>query len=144
FADGTTLSSIEIREDGQLALHGIDDAENTILGLGLDDFLYGGNQADVLNGGLGDDYIFTGAGNDLIRFEGSDFGKDTISDFVAGAASEDVIEFSKDVLADYTELLSCAEDWGGENTYITIDADTSVTLSGVKVSDLHQDDFRFV
>ena len=97
---------------------------------------------DVLNGGLGNDTLTGNSGNDSFIFA-ADFGKDIITDFTAGAASDDVIEFRGIAgLASYANVLANAAD-DGTDTTITLDAENTVVLQNVLVSELHSDDFRF-
>lgn len=110
------------------------DAEKTSSGSqGGDDVLDGGSGDDILTGGSGDDTFVFAAG----------FGYDTITDFTAGAATEDVIEF--DAIAEfssYADVLEHAVD-DGTDTTITLDIDNSIVLTNVLVSELSVDDFRF-
>ncbi|PIG92589.1 calcium-binding protein [Gloeocapsopsis sp. IPPAS B-1203] len=74
-------------------------ANNTLNGLAGNDTLIGGNGVDILNGGAGNDQLSGGKGNDVLvggagadrflfdsgkSFQRSDFGVDTIRDFVTG------------------------------------------------------------
>ncbi len=104
-----------------------------MVGSANDDILTGGRSANVFTGG---------AGNDVFVF-GSDFGKDTITDFVAGAGTDDVIEFDDAVFADLSSVLAAASQVGSD-TVIAYDANNTITLKNVAMSNLHQDDFRFV
>ncbi len=115
---------------------------NDIKGGAGDDALFGYEGDDTLTGGEGDDTLSGGADDDVFIFR-TDFGHDTVSDFDAGAGSEDIIEFSTDLFADYAAVLSAAADNNGD-TVITVDTDNSITLSSVSVSALHVDDFQFV
>ncbi|SNZ20117.1 hypothetical protein SAMN06265368_3219, partial [Cohaesibacter gelatinilyticus] len=82
------------------------------------------------------------AGDDIFIFATGD-GDDTVMDFVAGAGSDDVIELSGIAgFSSFAEVLAVASDQGSD-TLITLDADNSILLKDVSVSDLHQDDFRF-
>jgi serralysin len=106
------------------------------------DSLKGHGGADTLIGGTGDDGLTGGAGSDTFVFRFGETGHDTISDFSAGAATEDIIEFSSSVFSSLSEVLAAATDDGTSST-ITIDANTSIVLTNVLVVDLHQDDFNF-
>ncbi|WP_310619715.1 VCBS domain-containing protein [Flexibacterium corallicola] len=119
------------------------DAAETFLGGDSADTINGNGGDDIITGGAGDDQLTGGTGNDIFVFNAGDTGHDIITDFTAGAGSEDVIEFETAQFADFDTVLAAAADVDGD-TVITIDADTSVTLTGVQVSDLHQDDFLFV
>ncbi len=99
---------------------------------------------DVLHGDRYDNTITTGDGNDLIRYTSKYFGNDTITDFTAGAGSEDIIEISTALFSDFDDLLSNAQDVSGDSTLITFDDGNSFLLEGVAIADLHTDDFSFV
>ncbi len=117
-------------------------SDNNIHGGAGNDTLLAYAGADTLNGGLGDDTLTGGADNDSFVFD-ADFGNDVITDFTAGAASDDVIEFRGIAgLASYANVLANAAD-NGTDTTITLDANNTVVLQNVLVSELHSDDFRF-
>jgi len=106
------------------------------------DRLYGGNGDDIMNGGDGNDYFNGGAGSDTFVFDDG-FGADTISGFAAGVASDDVIDLSAvSSLNSFSEVVSAAYQ-SGYDTVIDIDVDSSITLSNIALSQLHEDDFRF-
>lgn len=88
------------------------------------------------------DYLEGGAGNDTFVFK-PDFGWDTIGDFVAGAGTDDVLEFRGGVLADFEAVLAAASQVGND-TIVNIDGTNGITLANVNLSDLHRDDVRFV
>ena len=104
--------------------------------------MVGSANDDILTGGRSTNVFTGGAGNDVFVF-GSDFGKDTITDFVAGAGTDDVIEFDDAVFADLSSVLAAASQVGSD-TVIAYDANNTITLKNVAMSNLHQDDFRFV
>lgn len=114
---------------------------NKIHGYGGDDTIFAGAGDDTIIAGDGDDTVEGGAGDDAFFFR-SDFGNDIITDFTAGAGSEDVIQFAAtfDSVAD---VLAAASDVGAD-TVIYVNDDTSITLQNVSVADLHTDDFAFV
>ncbi|MES0885353.1 calcium-binding protein, partial [Roseibium sp. SCPC14] len=117
--------------------------DNVLSGGGGSDLLsgYGGN--DTLIGNAGDDTLTGGTGSDTFVFKIADTGHDTVTDFNAGAGSEDVLSFETSLFADFASLLAATNDVGS-NTVITIDVNTSIELQGVSSSDLHQDDFQFI
>lgn len=104
--------------------------------------IIGGLGSTRFVGGEGGDTITGGSGNDVFVF-GPNFGKDTITDFVAGAGTDDVIEFDDAVFADLSSVLAAASQVGAD-TVIAYDANNTITLKNVAMSNLHQDDFRFV
>lgn len=106
------------------------------------DTLSGSAWNDTLLGDAGNDSLSGGSGSDVFVF-GPGFGKDTITDFVAGAGSADLIEFDDAVFADLSAVLAAATQVGAD-TLITYDIDNTVTLKNVTKTNLHADDFRFV
>ena len=103
------------------------------------DNLDGGAGDDTLTGGIGDDFLTGGAGNDLFVFQdgGND---DSVGDFVAGAATDDVLDVSAFGFASEADVSAAASQVGAD-AVIQLDADDSVTLLGVNASLLHDDDF---
>ena len=103
------------------------------------DVLDGGAGDDTLTGGIGDDFLTGGAANDLFVFQdgGND---DSVSDFVAGAATDDVLDVSAFGFASKADVIAAASQVGAD-TMIQLDADDSVTLLGVNADLLHDDDF---
>ncbi|MDX8503311.1 hypothetical protein RFM99_33690, partial [Mesorhizobium sp. VK4C] len=136
YGDGTSISLI----GGLPIVGGAED--DTLNGSGAKEALYGFAGVDVLNGGAGNDIVTGGADSDMFIFQAG-FGKDTITDFIAGAGSEDVIDFTTDVFADFASVLAAATQVGAD-TVITHDASNVVTLKNVALSNLHQDDFQFI
>ncbi|MCY6379413.1 calcium-binding protein [Hoeflea prorocentri] len=117
-------------------------SNNNIHGGAGNDTLLAYAGIDTLNGGLGNDTLTGGADTDNFIFD-ADFGNDVITDFTAGAASDDVIEFRGIAgLASYANVLVKAAD-NGTDTTITLDVDNTIVLQNVLVSELHSDDFRF-
>ena len=149
FGDGTTWSRSQLRIEMLDALS--TSGNDTIDGFNVADIIDGEDGNDIIrawdgndrvSGGLGNDTITTGAGNDTIVFR-PDFGVDTITDFQAGAASVDVIEFANSLFTDFEDVLASAAQVGSD-TLITFDAQNTITLKNVALTSLHQDDFRFV
>jgi len=114
---------------------------NKIYGYGGNDTIFGGAGDDTLLGGDGDDTMEGGADSDTFYFR-SDFGNDIITDFVAGAGTDDVLQFSE-TFESVAEVLAAASDVGSD-TVIYVDDSTSITLKNVSVADLHADDFDFI
>jgi Ca2+-binding RTX toxin-like protein len=128
---------------------------DTLIGDGGADTLYGGSGNDALWGNGGDDtlagaggadILVGGAGDDLFVFENNG-GHDSIFGFQAGAASEDQLDLQAfdfmNLFADYDDFFANAVSEVGGNTVVAFNADDSVTLIGVAMNDLHQDDFLF-
>lgn len=109
-----------------------DNNNNELRGYKGDDYLEGNGGKDFLTGGLGNDtFIFA-----------ANFGKDIITDFVAGSGIGDVIDFAVDVFQDFQSVLNAATQVGTD-TVIAYDVDNTVTLRNVQLSNLHEDDFSF-
>ena len=117
------------------------DGNDVLSGSWGNDNLYGQDGADTLNGGRGNDYLLGGSGNDTFVFTPGD-GNDTLGDFVAGAGSDDVIDVSAFTQSSLSEILNLSSQ-SGDDVVINLDAGTSLTLLGVNVADLSEDDFLF-
>jgi Ca2+-binding RTX toxin-like protein len=115
---------------------------DAIDGLGGNDTISGSGGGDIIVGGAGNDTLTGGAGNDTFIFK-TGFGQDAVTDFVAGAASDDVVEFRDGLFADVNAILAAAST-SGNNTIITVDQQNTITLQNVALANLHQDDFRVV
>ena len=126
-----------------------DGADAAKLRLGFEDSPGGGDGSDDLVGGAGNDVLIDGQGNDglaggvgddLFVFDDEE-GIDTISDFQAGASSDDVIDVTAVRNIDsFAELQAKFSD-DGTDTTIQLDAENSIVVLGVTVADLHEDDF---
>jgi hypothetical protein len=65
-----------------------------------------------------------------------------VSDFVAGAGTDDVIEFDSSIFADFAAVVAAsAQD--GADVVITFDVDNTVRLQNVALANLHADDLLF-
>ena len=134
------------------------DGNDTLKGGDGDDELYGGANNDELRGGAGEDDVYGGDGDDLIFSSlGGDYleggngddtfvlkagtGHTTIGDFGANGDSDklDVSELGLTNLAAVTAISFETTD----GVTMVIDADTSVALEGVSLSDLSIADFDF-
>ncbi|MCZ4282590.1 Ig-like domain-containing protein, partial [Kiloniella laminariae] len=105
------------------------------------DTLNGGSDKDILSGGVGNDVLSGGIGHDIFLIE-QNSGHDTVSDFVAGAGTDDVIRFIGGSFASFDDVMLVTTQVGAD-TVITIDADNTITLVGVTKTDLHPNDFEF-
>jgi len=147
FKDGSLWDRAAINSHlGQYGTNGNDSLVGTanserLSGFGGNDTLQGAAGNDVLIGGAGADTLTGGADNDTFIFKAG-FGLDTITDFAAGAASDDVIQFGNDVFADFASVLAAATQVGAD-TVITHGGNT-LTLKNVALANLHQDDFQFI
>ncbi|HET7202175.1 MAG TPA: calcium-binding protein, partial [Steroidobacteraceae bacterium] len=103
------------------------DGDDVILGSAGDDVIIGGAGNDVLIGGGGNDVIIGGGDDDVI-----------IQDFVAGAGTDDQIDLSGRGLT-FDWLMANAREVEGA-TVLDL-GDQQITLHGVALDSLHQDDF---
>ncbi len=151
-AAGDTYTSIEGLKgtDFNDTLEG-DGAANTLIGhqgndslLGLsgDDSLVGGGGADTLEGGLGSDTLSGNNGDDTFVYDLGD-GADTITGFVAGAASDDVLDLGIGAAFDTFSEVQAATTQVGPDAVIDFGGGDTITLLGVTATDLHADDFFF-
>ncbi|WP_416900382.1 MAG: hypothetical protein ACMVY4_00765 [Minwuia sp.] len=116
--------------------------DDTILGGDNDDIIFGGAGVDSITGGLGDDTMSGGADDNIYVIADGD-GSDVITDFSAGAGLADVIDVTGIAeLIDFSAVLARAAD-DGTDTTITLDNSDSITLLGVTVAELDEDDFAF-
>jgi Ca2+-binding RTX toxin-like protein len=116
-------------------------AASWIRGSTGNDILSGTSSGDTLFGDAGNDQLTGSGGNDSFVFR-HDFGNDTIADFVAGYGTEDVIDVSTDIFADFAAVMAAATQVGAD-ALITHDANNSILLKNAALANLHQDDFRF-
>jgi hypothetical protein len=107
---------------------------DVVLGDGLDTLVFG--KGGTLNG-----HLFLGGGNDLVRVENGS-GTSRIEDFVAGAATDDMIDVSA-FFSSLGNLKDHSED-SSEGVVIALDSNDVLVLVGVSKADLHEDDFYFV
>lgn len=118
--------------------HGI----NSLNGGGGNDQIFANGGDDWVRGGAGSDTITLGSGNDTFSFWQGD-GADTITDFTAGAGSDDVISLTfKPTVANFAQVLNHSAQVGA-NTVINFGDGDVITLLNVTAANLHQDDFIF-
>ena len=116
--------------------------QDSLTGVGGDDFLQGGNGDDTLTGGSGNDTLTGGLNSDTFVFDvGS--GLDIITDFKAGAGTDDVIRFSTAVFSSFAAV-QAASVQSGTSVVITASPGNTITLQNVTLASLYVDDFRFV
>lgn len=115
--------------------------DDIVLGGAGNNTLDGGSGDDRIDGGAGDDILTGGSGHDVFVFAAG-FGKDMITDLRTSGASSDVLEFSIDIFAGFEEAMGAATQIGADTVFM-IDADTTLTLKGIQIGSLAQDDFRF-
>ena len=117
FADGTTLSSLDVDTNGSTALTGT--IEN-----------------DLISGTDGDDVLFGQSGSDTFEFV-DNFGSDTIADFENDV---DLISFANSSSVTGFSDLQITQD--GSDTIIFANGD-SIKLQGMQSEDIDQNDFLF-
>ena len=115
-----------------------DGGDNLLSGMAGDDTLAGGAGADTLEGGAGADVLTGGLGSDTFVFTDGD-GADTVNDFQTGTGG-DIVDVSAFGFADYAAL-SATFTQDGADTRIQLDADDTVTLVGINLADLQEDNF---
>ena len=107
-----------------------------------DDRLKGGAGQDLLIGGVGNDILLGGDDSDSFRFSDA-HGNDTIADFDAADALEQ-IDFSRlSTINDMSDLIAMSVDTAG-GALIATGASSSLLLSDVVVASLDSTDFIFV
>lgn len=118
------------------------DGDDYLFGRGGNDTLVGGNGSDTLFGNEGTDLIFTGAGNDRVLFGVGD-GNDFIADMQVGSGTGDVIQLSTALGVNSFGQLQAKMAQLGNDTVITFNAGTTITLVGIALGTLAADDFAF-
>ncbi|MEI9886561.1 MAG: NF038122 family metalloprotease [Rhizomicrobium sp.] len=103
------------------------------------DTLNGGGGNDVLNGGLGDDTLTGGSGDDRFVFRVGD-GLDTVTDFVPGAASGDLLDLHGYGVFTFAALLPLMSQTGTD-TLIAFDDQNRIALHNVQMAQLNSGDF---
>jgi len=119
-----------------------DDGNDTIRGSTGNEFLFGGAGNDKLTGGAGNDSLNGGSGNDTFVFA-PNFGKDTIVDFQNTGGTQDVMQFSHTVFADFSAVQAHMAQVGS-NVVITLDDHNSVVVQYMTIANLHSSDFHFI
>ncbi len=120
-----------------LTLTGTADIDGT--GNTLGNTILGNAGANLLNGLRGADILTGGGGADVFAFDPG-FGKDEVTDFVAGT---DKIAFDSGLFADFAAVQAHAAQVGAD-TVITYNSGNQVTLDGVSLAGLQASDFMFV
>ena len=118
---------------------------------GANDFVVGTDGANTLLGGGGNDLLLGLAGNDLLTGgTGSDTfifsrgsGADQITDFIAGAGSDDLIELRGTPYASFSALRTAATGTAG-GALLDLGSGDTLLLLGVTVASLHGDDFHLI
>ncbi|MBB2755462.1 UNVERIFIED_ORG: serralysin, partial [Rhizobium aethiopicum] len=110
-------------------------------GNALNNVIVGGSGSNTLTGGGGNDTITGGAAADVFVYL-TNWGHDTITNFVATGSAHDAISIDHSIFADW-ESLFAATAQSGNDTIITADSDNTITLTNVAVSSLQSWDFLF-
>lgn len=159
---GTTGSDVLGLANGSASLAGIESIE---LGDGIDtirdsagddlidlstillasvELIDGSGGNDTIIGSAGDDILKGGAGNDVFVFRPGG-GHDTVTDYKLGTGTApitDILDVSAFHFASFNALsANFALSSSGTDTIITLDANTSLTLSGVTPGKLKVNDF---
>jgi trimeric autotransporter adhesin len=115
--------------------------DNRIDGRGGNDTLDGGAGADTLVGGDGQDLLTGGAGRDTFVIQPG-FGRDTITDFGATAASQDLLQVSTGVFADLQAFMAASRQVGSD-VIVTATPNDVLTLKNITLASLDATDLRF-
>jgi Ca2+-binding RTX toxin-like protein len=108
----------------------------TLNGGAGNDIIIGSAGDDILIGGTGDDVLIGNGGNDI--FDAGPGDNVIIQGFVAGAGTVDMIDLTNRGIT-FDWLMAHATEVDGSTTLDL--GDQHITLSGVSMSSLHQDDF---
>ncbi len=127
FSDGTQWSAdqltdaalVQVGDEGNNTLAGLDGYDDKLAGLGGADVLFGGSGNDTLDGGTGNDSLFGGSGDDTYIYKVGD-GNDQISD----SAGIDSLVFGPGV-----SRSAVSWDRSGDKLLISVGSDL-LTISG--------------
>jgi glucose/arabinose dehydrogenase len=115
------------------------DQDDTLRGFAGDDMMFGGSGNDLLDGGTGKDTLIGGPGNDRFVFAPG-YGADVITDFVAGAGSDDRIDLTAFANLKLSDVLTHTTQVGAD-ALINLGNGDTITLQGVSKANLDIDDF---
>lgn len=107
-----------------------------------DNIIVGNASGNVIEGGAGYDTLTGGGGSDFFIIKPG-FGVDVVTDFAAGAGSQDALLFSSTLFTSFAGVMANAAQVGAD-VWIGDGNGNTVVLTGVAMSSLHQDDFGFV
>ena len=129
------------------ALWVTDDSRATLTG--SNDFIRTGNNVSLTVNGINnvidagaDNTIVISDGLDVLRFR-EDFGRETVTGFIASGANQDRVQFASDVFQNWSSLQTAITQSGADAVITTGHGDVLV-LKNVAVSALTVDDFLFV
>ncbi|VVP33437.1 hypothetical protein PS900_04477 [Pseudomonas fluorescens] len=109
-------------------------------GNGLDNIIVGGAGNDVLTGGGGNDVMSGEVGNDTFVFAAAGFGNDTILNFGANPAGQDLLNITALGINSATFAANVTITANGADTVVGIGADT-IHLVGINSAAVDQTDF---
>ncbi len=109
-------------------------------GNALDNIIVGGAGNDVLTGGGGNDVMSGVVGNDTFVFAAAGFGNDTILNFGANPAGQDLLNITALGINSATFAANVTITANGADTVVAIGADT-IHLVGVNSATVDQTDF---
>ena len=127
-----------------------DNFDNLLMNYGVQTYVFGnagdniivGNaRANVIEGRAGYDTMTGGAASDLFIIN-PNFGVDVITDFQAGAGSEDALIFARSLFTSFDQVMANAAQVGAD-TWIGDGLGNTIVLSGVQIGTLHPNDFGF-
>jgi Ca2+-binding RTX toxin-like protein len=122
-----------------LTLNG-NELNNTLSGNTGNDVLNGGVGNDMIDGGKGNDNLSGGTGDDTFVFALGD-GFDNVTDFTAGDSSGDTISLTGYGVANFAQLQTLMSQ-DGSDVKIAFDSNNQITLQGVTLGQLNQNDFQ--
>lgn len=144
-----TLHTINVTADDR-AGNSASSGGQVLFGSSTDNSLTGGDGDDRVIGLAGADTLTGGSGEDVFVFGGG-FGHDVIGDFLAGPSGGDRIELARSMLGlgsgaspqtAFDAVLARTGD-GPDGALIAVDAQDTITLSGVSKATLGLSDFIF-
>jgi Ca2+-binding RTX toxin-like protein len=114
---------------------------DSLSGFAGDDTLFAADGNDTLDGGAGADWLTGGAGLDTFVIQPG-FGRDTITDFGATPANQDLLQVSTGVFADLQAFMAASRQVGSD-VIVTATPNDVLTLQNVTLASLDATDLRF-
>lgn len=141
---GDIFIDIEGVEGGNLddTIVGSDTGADYLSGNGGNDMIFALGGDDTIIGGAGNDALYGQAGSDTFVFENG-FGNDTIGGFDALDDNERIDLSGVSAITGWSDLTTHHMSQVGSNIVINSGAGSSITLLGVELGDLDQNDFVF-
>ncbi|WP_439817202.1 beta strand repeat-containing protein [Zavarzinia sp. CC-PAN008] len=136
----TVLSSVSFNLSGSQQLES--QLEDLVLTGAGDIDGTGTDLENRLTGNMGDNVLTGLGGADTFVFNAV-FGNDTVTDFTAGGGTgHDLLDLSATAFTDFADVMASTADVGG-GAVITLDANNTITLTGVLKAELTEADFVF-